>query len=103
MVSLLKGSKLRQFSHERVRDYRPDTEHPREQVFFLTPGRRVAHGVDIRVAARELMLVRLHEPAEALLMRGLARFWRSLSNPIISTSWRRGDKIGKLLGGSVGQ
>jgi hypothetical protein len=57
---------------------------------FLAPGRRATDGiVNVRLDAGELTLERLHEPADAFLMRGLARFSRCLSDPIMSTIWRR--------------
>jgi hypothetical protein len=71
----VEGSKLRQFSNERVRDYRPDTGNRREQVLFLAPGRRAAHRiVNIGLDARGLTLERLHEPADALLDAGIGPF-----------------------------
>src|SRR5262249_22503423 len=101
----VEGSKLRQLSNERVRDYRPDTGYRRDQVLFLAPGRRAAHGiVNIRVDARELTLERLQEPDDALLDARIGPF---LALPLRSDHLNdlapAGDKIGKLLGCLVGQ
>jgi len=71
----VKGTKLPQLSNERARDYRPDNGQRREQVLFLAPGRRAAHGiVNMRVDGGKFMLERLHEPADALLDAGIGPF-----------------------------
>src|SRR5262245_48442919 len=99
------GSKFRQLGNQGPRDCRADGGYRGQQVLLLTPGWRAAHGiVNVRIDARELPLERLHEPANALLDAGIGPFLALLlGSDHLDDLAPAGDKIGKLLGGLVGQ